>query len=207
MKILNNPSGALRINRTFYGQHADEFCHNTGNLEMADLQRPFLAELADGAHILDAGSGSGRDSATFQRMGYKVTAIDGSPEMVKATRSLGVNAKVLAFQDMMFEEKFDGIWSCASLLHVPHVEISNVIHRLIRALRFEGVIFIAIKEGEGEGLAPDGRFFSYFSRKQFSDLLSAEPEIKILKSWRTADKVSPSARAWLNFLARRTPAK
>ena len=38
------------------------------------------------------------------------------------------------------ESMFDGIWACASLLHVPKEEILNVLHRLKRALKEGGVL-------------------------------------------------------------------
>ena len=86
---------------------------------MSSNYTDFLAKLAKGSHILDAGCASGRDSKKFKDLGYKVTAIDGSEAMC-ALASKYINQPVdqIRFQEIHFEEAFDGIWAAASLLHV-----------------------------------------------------------------------------------------
>jgi hypothetical protein len=36
---------------------------------------------------------------------------------------------VLRVQDLSYEDQFDGIWACASLLHVPSGEVKDVFTR------------------------------------------------------------------------------
>src|SRR5437879_4481189 len=107
----------------YYSIHATDFVETTSTLDLAHLYKPFLAELAPGARILDAGCGSGRDAKAFLTRGYRVTAFDASPQMAANTSSLtGQECKILSFQQMKFRDEFDGIWACASLLHVPKSE-------------------------------------------------------------------------------------
>jgi hypothetical protein len=40
---------------------------------------------------------------------------------------------------MNFENEFDGIWASASLLHIPRDEISNVLTRIAKALKENGM--------------------------------------------------------------------
>ncbi|MDP1975918.1 MAG: class I SAM-dependent methyltransferase, partial [Alphaproteobacteria bacterium] len=80
----------------------------------------FLAQLPLSSKILDAGCGVGRDAHVFENLGHKVTAFDGSFEMVKlANQILKEPAKLMLFQDIDFSEEFDGVWAVASLIHVP----------------------------------------------------------------------------------------
>ena len=54
---------------------------------------------------------------------------------------------------------YDGIWACASLLHVPHELLPKVIARLIVALVDGGVLYASFKYGEEEREA-GGRYFT-----------------------------------------------
>ena len=194
----------LAINRAYYEAHADEFIKRTAEIALDDLYQPFLSRLPEHAQILDAGCGTGRDGAIFQAAGYRVTAIDASPAMVHAARSRGLQARVLTFQRMKFASEFDGIWACASLLHVPHKEIPNVLDRFASALKPNGILYVSLKEGSGERVAKDGRFFSYFRQDEFAELLTEGRRFTLLKSWPThAADSSGKDWPWLNFLAQR----
>ena len=65
----------------YYKQFAAEFFSSTVNVDMAALRQRFVANLRPGAHILDAGCGSGRDAKAFALAGFKVSAFDASPEL------------------------------------------------------------------------------------------------------------------------------
>ena len=195
----------LGINCAYYEAHAEDFCRKTAAVLLDDIYQPFLKLLPADAHILDAGCGSGRDSLAFMKRGFHVTAIDASPAMVRVARSSGVEARVLAFQDMNFLVEFDGLWACASLLHVPHSEMADVLNRFRRALHSQGVLYLSLKEGTGERVAEDGRFFSYFTFDEFSDQLAREGSFEIIEAWKRAHPDSSgTVRTWLNFLARKT---
>ena len=194
----------LAINRAYYESHAEEFCRRTADLALDDLYQPFLRLLPSGGHILDAGCGTGRDGAAFRAKGFRVTAIDASRAMVHAATARGLPARVLPFQKMKFTAEFDGIWACASLLHVPHREMPDVLARFARALKSGGILYVSLKEGDGERVAKDGRFFSYFHREEFEALLTEEGRFALIDFWLThAGDSSGTEWPWLNFLAAR----
>ena len=70
----------------YYNKYAEEFTASTFEVDMESLYQPFLAELSEGARILDVGCGSGRDTLAFKNKGYQVEAIDYSAELVKRPR-------------------------------------------------------------------------------------------------------------------------
>lgn len=189
----------------FYEVHADEFCDSTAKINMERLYEPFLKLLAQGAHILDAGCGSGRDTKAFRSRGFRVTAIDCSPRVIRFARQFtGQKCQLLRFQDISFHRKFDGIWACASLLHVPKIELPNVIARLDDALKPGGVIYMSLKEGRGERIADDGRFFSYHTATSIRRLLAKFPNLFELSIWTTEDVRGEERRpAWLNVIIRK----
>jgi SAM-dependent methyltransferase len=195
---INSP--ALAANLRYYEEHAEDYVQTTAALDLSVLQTAFVQHLPPGAKILDAGCGSGRDSAVFLRREYRVLAIDASPAIVRAAQRLGVSAKVMTFQEMRFDAEFDGVWACASLLHVPRSEIDDVLLRFRRALRAGGVLFITLKKGGGEGVSEDGRFFAYYELEEFSELISR------VGSWSShiaKQTIDGKNRPWLNFLVRK----
>lgn len=189
----------------FYDEHSHEYYKSTVDVDMDQLHDRFLRELKPGAHILDAGCGSGRDTKAFLERGYLVTAIDNSVKMAElATALTGHKCEVLSFQKMEFRETFDGIWACASLLHVSKSEMNDVMTRFVHALKPNGVFNISLKEGEGEKFAGDGRFFNYYTVESFRSLLSDFPNLREIAFWKTEEIRSHQYRAlWLNFLLRK----
>lgn len=194
----------LDLNRAYYEAHATDYCKRTSNLDLKALYEPFLSQLPPGGYILDAGCGSGRDGAAFVFRGYRVTAIDASPAMAQAACERGLDARLVIFQQMEFEACFDGIWACASLLHVPHAEMVDVLRRFARALKPNGILYVSLKEGKDERVGEDGRFFSYFTLDEFVTLLTQDKLFEILRAWKSNDPDSSGAISpWLNFLARK----
>jgi SAM-dependent methyltransferase len=203
--MSTNPPSDLTV--TYYDAHAARYAEETLGLDMHGLYEPFLTLVTPGGHILDAGCGSGRDSRAFLQRSYTVTAFDASVEMARlAGRSTGLPARVLRFQEVDYEDQFDGIWACASLLHVPRHEIGEVFTRLTRALRLGGVWYMSFKAGEAEGIR-DGRFFNDYTEASLLESLGREPARAILHTWQTQD-IRPEQRGttWISALVRKATA-
>jgi SAM-dependent methyltransferase len=191
----------------YYDQHAEEFVRDTLGVDMSALYEPFLALLPPGGHILDAGCGSGRDALAFKSLGYAVTAFDASPVIAQlATEVIGQSVEVLRLQDMKFDETFDGVWACASLLHVPGSELDAVLSLLTYSLCPGGVLFMSFKWGESEEVR-NGRLFNSHTADSLARVLSAHSALAILNLWQTSDqRPGRQDERWVNALVRRTSA-
>lgn len=187
----------------YYDRHAASFFKDTAAADMSELYRPFLEHLPAGGAILDAGCGSGRDSLAFRRLGYHVEAFDGSVEIVRLAREYtGLPVAHLTFQDVAWDHHFDGIWACASLLHVSLSALPDVLAQLRRAVRPGGVIFASFKYGEGEREVA-GRTFTDMSEASATALFEGG-HLKILNLWTTGDvRPGRSSENWLNILGMR----
>ncbi|MBD9552482.1 class I SAM-dependent methyltransferase [Pantoea sp. PNT01] len=147
-------------NEDYYRQSAQRFFTDTASLDMSALYLPFLGCLPPGARILDAGCGSGRDVKAFTDIGFAVDAFDASAELVALARQWsGKPVTQMRFQDVDAVEKYDGIWCCASLLHVCEAELPDVMTKLAIALKPGGVWYLSFKHGRGER-EKDGRRFT-----------------------------------------------
>jgi 2-polyprenyl-3-methyl-5-hydroxy-6-metoxy-1,4-benzoquinol methylase len=189
---------------SYYEANAERFFESTRGVDMNSIYEPFLSLLQPGAHVLDAGCGSGRDSRAFLERGYEVTALDASEAMAKlASRHIGRSVLQMSFDEVRFRECFDGVWACASLLHVPKRESPIVLERLGIALKTGGVMYASFKYGEGESVR-DGRLFNDLDEEGFRNVLRSRPELGILKMWRTTDlRPDRDDVAWLNVLLRK----
>lgn len=171
---------------------------------MEPLYGRFLPLLPLHGRILDAGCGSGRDSFAFIQRGYSVVSFDASKEMVRVTTEVtGQPALLLRFDEMGFDQEFDGIWSCASLLHVPKALMGNLLSKFVRALKSDGVWYVSFKAGSGERQI-DGRLFNYYTQSELWVELGQLEGIEIIDIWTTDDiRQSPERPKWTNGVLRR----
>ncbi len=182
----------------YYQDNAQIFFDGTVNVDMSSLYETFTHHLAPGARVLDAGCGSGRDAKAFQEMGYQVEAFDASPAMVElAQEHTGLPVQLMTFANVDWKEEFDGIWCCASLLHVPAVELPGVMRRLADALKPGGVWYVSFKYGEGEREV-DGRRFTDMDEGRLRALLSTIAMIDMISLWTTQDKRPLRNEIWIN---------
>jgi len=194
-----------RLQYNYYEQHANSFFDETVKVDMTPLYGCFLPLLPDGAAILDAGCGSGRDALGFAKLGHRVIAFDASPSLVSlAERHIGQPVQCMRFQDVNWHNQFDGIWACASLLHVPAAELPGVMQRLRNALKPRGILYASFKYGKGER-EHRGRRFTDLDEPGLAALLKHVTSLEEVETWITSDlRPGRESERWLNTLLRRT---
>lgn len=189
----------------YYEQFAAEFFGSTVGVDMAPIHQRFLAQLTPGAHILDAGCGSGRDAKAFAEAGFQVTAFDASAELARlASAHCGFDVAVRRFEDVDEVETFDGIWCCASLLHVPLAAMPATLDRLWRALRPGGTLYVSFKHGTGERVH-GGRRFSNADEATLRQWFGRWPDVHQIDVWLSNDQRPDRTERWTNALATRKP--
>ena len=191
----------------YYNRNSSAFTADTADVEFSAIQDQFLSCVPQGGTVLDFGCGSGRDTRYFLKKGYQAEASDGSEEMVKiATANTGIPVKQMLFQELDETEKYDGIFACASILHVPYSELPDVITRMWKALKKNGVMYISFKYGDYEGYR-NGRFFTDMNEERMEAVLKEVPPMIVLNESITDDvRSGRSDEKWLNvFLKRPLP--
>jgi len=183
----------------YYRQNAESFFAKTVAVEMGPIYDRFLPRISEGGHILDAGCGSGRDSRAFMARGYSVTAFDASPELARlASGHIGQEVRVMRLEEIEWRQAFDGIWACASLLHVPSPALPAVMTRLAAALKPGGIMYVSFKHGRGER-EYRGRRFTDLDEPGLSALLAQVSGLTPIETWVSGDlRPGRAAESWLN---------
>ena len=187
----------------YYNYNAEQFYDSTVKVEMESIYAPFLRYLPEHASILDLGCGSGRDSLAFHQKGYQVDAIDYSETLVsKAQQLTGLPVRHQSFYELDEENKYDGVWACASLLHCERQKLPAVLSRILHALKTDGVLYMSFKYGSTDR-EKDGRHFTDLNEQQAQALLREVPGFLLLQQWITVDKRPDRSEEWLNILVRK----
>lgn len=187
----------------YYERFAEAFAARAGGLDLSALYEPFLARVPRGGRILDAGCGPGRDSAAFLARGYEVEAFDASPKLVaEARQRTGLEVQRRRFEEYEAAAELDGVWACASLLHIPSGRLPSVLERLARALRPGRPFFMSFKHGEGErreGL----RFFTDLTPLDLERILDEVPNLEATRVWTSESIQRGAEQLWTLALAER----
>ncbi|MBR2811421.1 MAG: class I SAM-dependent methyltransferase [Solobacterium sp.] len=188
----------------YYNEKSELFANDTLDLEFSAVQDSFLKYLKPGSRILDFGCGSGRDSRYFLKKGFDVEAIDGSEEMVKiASKVTGLKVKKMFFNELNECEKYDGIFACASILHVPSQELPDIFARLKKAVKKNGYLYVSFKYGEFEGYR-NGRYFTDLTETSFQNIVDEVKGLSVIEETITSDaRKGREDEKWLNVILRK----
>ena len=189
----------------YYNDNAEIFTAETSTVEFSDIQEWFLKTLSPGSLILDFGCGSGRDCLYFLKKGYQVEACDGSEGMAAAaSERTGLPVKKMLFSELSETDHYDGIFACASILHVPSDELPDILKRMENALKPGGTAYISFKYGAFEGYR-NGRYFTDMDEEKFRHLISGFEKLVIIETRITSDvRPERGEEKWLNILLKKT---
>lgn len=184
-----------------YNANAGAFAASTKDVAFASMQQRFLKHIPQHGRILDFGCGSGRDTKYFLVHGYSVDAIDGSEEMCRnASAYTGITVRHMYFEELNETGVYDGIWACASILHVHKEDLPDIFQKMCRALKENGTLYVSFKYGTFEGKR-NGRYFTDLNEDGLRKVIREIPELVIAETWVTGDaRPGRENEKWLNAL-------
>jgi len=154
--------------------------------------------------ILDIGCGPGRDAKYFSEHDLEVTGIDLTSNFVKMASQNVPNAKFMQMdmRNLDFpENSFDGIWACASFLHVPKEDAKNTLLGFRKILKPAGLIYLSVKQGNEEKFVEKDeykgrtKFFAFYTQDEFKNLIKS-CNFKIVKVL-----IDEKKDTWINVFA------
>ncbi len=149
--------------------------------EQKDLVRRFLPPVEQGDRLLDVGCGTGHWSRFFAGLGFLVTGIDLSPEMVEVARSSGRDGCQFVVADAHDLPFADGSFDVATAMVVLEfvADAERVLAEMVRCARSPGHLVVGALNEESplnrgriaEGKEPY-RSARMFTASQLGRLLS-----------------------------------
>lgn len=185
----------------FYGLEAQAYAAKGANPNAARIEA-FLSLLPQGASILELGCGAGRDSEVMMARGFTVRPTDGSPEMARAAQErLGIEVGTLLFADLDERDAYHGVWANACLLHVPRVDLPDILARIHAALKPGGVFYASFKKGDAEGRDGLGRYYNYPSERLIGDWYAAQAWTDVAITAHSGSGYDRKPTDWLHVTA------
>ena len=188
----------------YYEKNTERFVADTENVILSGIQDKFLSYLKEDGLILDFGCGSGRDTKYFMSKGYTVEAADGSAKMCElASQYTGIHVRHMMFSELKERDKYDGIWACASILHLQKDKLKTVLIKMSEAIKESGCIYVSFKYGSYEGFRNE-RYFTDFTEDSFNGFISDVAYLRIVEEWISGDsRPDRGEEKWLNVILKK----
>ena len=140
----------------------------------------------------------------YQRRTEGIVEMDGSEELCRmASDFTGIEVKHGYFHELDEEDKYDGIWACSSILHLPIDELKEVFSKMAKALRDQGVVYASFKYGEFEG-ERNGRYFTDLNEERLHRLIEDTGVFIVEETWITSDvKLGRDEEKWMNMILKK----
>jgi ubiquinone/menaquinone biosynthesis C-methylase UbiE len=194
----------LQMTIETYDQIAENYINTTGDIRPQIEFETFCQALAPKGLVLDIGCAWGRDCKSFFEQGFSVIGVDLSVEMLKIAKQTApgcsfVHADLRSLP--LADNCVDGIWCCATLLHLKRSEVIKALLEFKRVLRVNAPCYIQVKKGKGEEIVGQSfsqgrpRFFTYFHEDELRELcLSAGFSIIDEHIYNEKDRHGPDSR-------------
>jgi ubiquinone/menaquinone biosynthesis C-methylase UbiE len=188
--------------------------HSSDRTHLSRLHERLRELLTPGAAILELGCGPGHDAAALAALELAVTGLDPARGLLKeAKHHDAIRARLVQgdARDLPFASgSFDGVWACASLLHVPKSDVATALSEAFRVLKEGGILFTSMSEGEEEdamSVELDGlerRFYYYHSAPAWLELIreSGFGDIEQIVN-RGSGNFNPASTGWIETYGRK----
>ena len=167
-------------------------------------------ETVGAQNLLELGCGPGRDSLFFKEQGLVETCIDISPSMIERCKEKGLNAHVMSFDQLDFEDNsFDAIWALNTLLHVPKANLPHVLEEIHRVMKPGASFFMGVYGGvTHEGVWEDDfheppRYFSFYLIEDLLEIVKAGFKVESCHEI-PAEQLGGGKHTFQSFLLKKT---
>jgi SAM-dependent methyltransferase len=170
------------------------------------LQR-FASLIKTAGLVIDVGCGPGFDTVELGKLNLHAIGLDYSQSQIRAGRRHHQVEGDFVQADMRalpFAKCVDGVWLCASFLHIPRRAALGTLRELARVIAPGGIMFLSVKRGDEEKWSktshghPVPRYYVYWQPEALDPLLAAAG-FDVFDGW--VDFAGSTA--WLVRLARK----
>ena len=153
--------------------------------------------------MLDLGCGPGRDLRWLDGRGFRPVGLDRSGGMLAHAAHHAGDVPLIRGDMARFPLRSgaaDGLWACASFLHIPKRDAGQVLGESARVLRPGGLLGLTVKRGDQEGWTETRgrRFFAWWQPDELAAALAAAG---FTVRWRASTPDPLGREPWLERLA------
>ena len=187
-------------NVDYYNSHFHDYHERTFNIDSAYFLAPLAKKLPKGASVLDVGCGSGRDLLWLKTKGCDPTGFERSSPLADLARHhSGCPVIEGDFNTYDFSSiQFDSVIMVGALVHLQHAELAPALNRICSALKRDGLLFLSVKEGDGECHCKAGRTFTLWRREPLENVFR-DNKMTVIDFARNISAVNRS-EVWLSYL-------
>ncbi len=140
----------------WYDSHADEVVEQYESFQAKQVHPILFHALpARPCHVLDIGSGSGRDAAALAELGHAVVAVEPSVELQKRARQRHPHVAIRWTSDHLPKLRkirqmglqYDVIVLSAVWMHLPPSERRNAFRRVVSLMRPGAMLYLTLRHG------------------------------------------------------------
>ncbi len=157
---------------SFYNKKASDYAVWSASINRIKILKEFANLLPPNGNILDYGCGTGWATEYFINQGFKVTALDGSKDMLNHVIK-DKNVKLICgdFLELNSIDEFDGVWASFSLQHAKRNLISKILSLIKTSLKNKGAFYLGIHEGRKTFRDSLDRFYCYYDEIEITEIL------------------------------------
>ena len=185
----------------YYESNAERYAAETISADMSEQYQRLLPLLKKVAKFLDVGTARGRDECYSKKQAYQATALEPPKHLCREIRKVFSGEIVCSdIQNYQPTERYDGIWACASLIHLQEEEVLCFFRKIDMYLNDNGIVYVSGKNGISTGEVEDGRFFLEFTEQLVEKILTVNKQLKQEQLWYTEDVSGRRGFRWLNVV-------
>ena len=118
-----------------------------------------------------------------------------------ASAFLKMPVRKLNFLDMDYNNEFDGVFACASLLHLDTKDLIAVLESIHKSLKNNGILYCSFKLGSDTRFDEKNRFYNDMTEEKFNTILNMlNVKYNLLKTWE--NNQYKSSTKFINFILR-----
>ena len=142
------------------------------------------------------------------KSGFKATALEQEKERSSFKSDQEGSLVLLGTKDIIreldqkvlnYKNQYDGIWACASLLHIKRDKLEEVIIKCMNALKDNGILYCSFKYGDME-VEKDNRYFNFINEEIIKNI-SKRCNIEIIEMYKSTDvRKDRNNEEWINMI-------
>jgi SAM-dependent methyltransferase len=135
----------------------------------------FLRFTHKGDHVLEVGSGTGRDAAYIEAQGYTVFRTDAAQNFVDYMARAGHQAKQLDIINETLDQTFDAALANGVFLHFDDEDFAKAMGNIRTMLKPGGVFALSLHKGAFRGISDykhSARYFREWTKQELDPLIT-----------------------------------